>query len=255
MNKQSETESTEKTSEDVDKIKQIASTIRVLVACEESQIVCSAFREYGFEAYSCDIEPSTGGHPEWHIQGDVLPELNKNWDLIIAFPPCTYLTTTGNRWFNMEIYKEKAVKRKQDRVEAIDFFMKIVNASCSKIAIENPVGIMSTNYRKPDQIVNPYEFGDPAEKRTCLWLKGLPKLKHTDVVVPPERIKFKSGKTMAKWYFDALKLSKKERQRVRSKTFPGIALAMAEQWSGVLLAEKFNGLSQFENFYSFDSII
>jgi len=220
--------------------------MRVLIACEESQRVCIAFRERGHEAYSCDILECSGGHPEWHIQGDVLPIINGNcefetvdgqrhridgkWDLLIAHPPCTYLTVTGNRWFNVEKYGDKALQRAKDREEAVSFFMEFANANCEHIAIENPVGVMSSYYRKPNQIIQPWMFGDAAEKKTCLWLKGLPNLTETKVTVPPERVKFDSGKSMPKWYADAWHLSKEERSRARSKTFPGIAKAMAEQW-------------------------
>ena len=223
--------------------------MKVLVACEESQRVCQAFRDLGHEAYSCDIIECSGGHPEWHIQGDCLPIINGScefitadgekhsiegkWDLIIAHPPCTYLTVTGNRWFNVERYGEKALKRIEDRKEAAEFFMAFVNADCDRIAIENPVGYMNSHYRKPDQIIQPWMFGDSAEKKTCIWLKGLPKLEPTDVVEPPARKEFASGKTMAAWYADAWHLSKEERAKVRSKTFPGFAKAMAEQWGKI----------------------
>ena len=204
--------------------------MKVLVACEESQAVCLAFRGKGHEAYSCDIEPCSGGHPEWHFQNDVTQLLSLTWDLIIAFPPCTYLTVTGNRWFNIDRYGLAAQQRILNRFEAIEFFMLFANANCNKIAIENPVGVMSTEWRRPDQIINPYQFGDPFEKKTCLWLKGLPKLEPTNIVEVPNRVKFSSGKTMPSWYADAWKLPKKERAKLRSKTFPGIARAMAEQW-------------------------
>jgi hypothetical protein len=148
--------------------------------------------------------------------------------MILAFPPCTYLTVTGNRWFNVEKYGEKAIQRQKERVKTIDFFMSFVNADCERIAIENPIGIMSTEYRKPDQIIQPYMFGDAFEKKTCLWLKGLPLLKETNIVTPPSRKQFKNGKTMPVWYAN---LSKDKRAKVRSKTFNGIAKAIAEQWT------------------------
>ena len=220
--------------------------MKVLVACEESQRVTIELRKLGNEAYSCDLLECSGNHPEWHIKKDVTLLLNGNctfytvdgveheisgkWDMIIAFPPCTYLTVTGNRWFNYEKYGDEAIQRILDRNDAIMFFMIIANADCDKIAIENPVGIMSTHWRKPDQIIQPYQFGDAYEKRTCLWLKGLPMLTPTKIVEVPDRIQFKSGKTMAKWYVEAGNLSKEQRALVRSKTFPGIARAMAEQW-------------------------
>ena len=138
--------------------------MKVLVACEESQAVCKAFRELGHEAYSCDIQECSGGHPEWHIQGDVLPLLNEKWDLIIAHPPCTYLTLTGNKWFKPE-YKDRFPDREKQREEAVKFFMMFANADCEKIAIENPVCIMSSRWRKPDQYIEPYYFGDPEKKK------------------------------------------------------------------------------------------
>lgn len=197
--------------------------MKILVACEESQAVCIAFRSRGHEAYSCDILPCSGGHPEWHIQQDIVPLLEQEWDMIIAFPPCTHLAVSGAAWFEQ--------KRKDGRQqEGINFFMRFANAKCPKIVIENPVGIMSSIYRKPDQIIQPYEFGEPFSKKTCLWLKGLPKLKGTKLVEKGERITFTSGKSMPKWYSDAFKLSPKERSIVRSKTFQGIADAMAKQW-------------------------
>lgn len=205
--------------------------MRILLACEESQAVTKELRALGHEAFSCDILPCSGGHPEWHIQQDVTELLKQQWDMIIGFPPCTFLTVTGNRWFNIERYGEKAIKRHADRKEAIKFFMLLANADCPRIAIENPVGIMSSEWRKPDQIINPFQFGDAFEKKTCLWLKGLKPLEYTNVVEPPKRTEFKSGKTMPAWYADAWKLPKEERVKLRSKTFPGIAQAMAKQWT------------------------
>lgn len=197
--------------------------MRVLVACEESQIVTNEFRKLGHEAFSCDIIPTSGSHPEWHLQQDVIPLLNEKWDMIIAFPPCTHIAVSGAAWFEQ--------KRKDSRQQqGIDFFMLFVNLECEKVCIENPVGIMSTQWRKPDQIIQPWMFGDPYEKKTCLWLKGLPRLKISNAVTPKPRKKFKGGKTMPEWYADAWKMPPKERAKLRSKTFPGIAKAMAEQW-------------------------
>jgi len=202
--------------------------MKILIACEESQAVTKAFRDKGYKAYSCDILECSGGHPEWHIQGDAIKEAySKKYDMMIAFPPCTHLASSGARWF-----KEKQKDGRQQ--QGIDFFMELINAPIDRIAVENPVGIMSSKYRKPNQIIQPYEFGDPYEKRTCLWLKNLPELKPTNVVEPAPRRKFKSGKTMPAWYADAWKLSEEERSKVRSKTFPGIAKAMAEQFSECL---------------------
>jgi site-specific DNA-cytosine methylase len=189
--------------------------MRVLIACEESQAVCKAFRALGHEAYSCDILPSSGGHPEWHIQGDVLEQLGKEWDMIIAFPPCTHLAVSGAKHFAQKI----ADGRQQ---EGIDFFMLFANHSCPKICIENPVGIMSTKYRKPDQIIQPYQFGHPSKKTTCLWLKGLPLLTPTSIVEP-----------IIKTYNDGSKFSADYAWSMagkRGKTYQGIADAMANQW-------------------------
>ena len=208
--------------------------MKVLVACEESQEVCKAFRELGHEAYSCDIQECSGGHPEWHFCQDVIPLLEEAWDLIIAHPPCTFLTVTGNRWFNVEMYGDRAIQRQKDREKAVEFFMQFVNAKCDKIAIENPIGYMSTVYKKPTQIIHPYMFGDPARKATCLWLKGLPKLIPTNIV-EPIIIHYQNGKgTDNPWHMETMKLPPKERAKARSKTFPGIAKAMAEQWGGKL---------------------
>ena len=184
--------------------------MRVLVACEESQEVCKAFRAHGHEAYSCDIQECSGGHPEWHLQVDVLEILKMRWDLIIAHPPCTDLSVSGARWF-----VQKRADGRQQR--SIDFFMKFTNLDCPRVAIENPVCIMSTVWRNPDQIIQPWQFGHGETKATCLWLKGLPTLKPTNIV---------SGREQRVWKMPP----SSERAKARSKTFPGIALAMAEQW-------------------------
>lgn len=199
--------------------------LKILIACEESQAVCKAFRELGNEAYSCDIQECSGGHPEWHIQGDVLPLLNEKWDLIIAHPPCTHLAVSGMRWFK----EGKKPKYLQD--EAADFFMKFINANCEHIAVENPVCIMSTRYRKPDQIINPWMFGHKQQKKTCLWLKGLPKLKETNNVYDEMMLLPEKERTMI-WQMGS------GHSKERSKTFPGIARAMAEQWTKFLLESK-----------------
>lgn len=229
----------------------------LLVACEESQRVCTAFRECGWNAYSCDLQECSGGHPEWHIQGDVLGLINGNcefetmdgqkhkidgeWDLIIAHPPCTYLTVTGNRWFNVERYGAKAIEREREREEGAEFFMRFVNAKCDHIAIENPVGCMSTRYRKPNQIIQPYWFGDRAQKKTCLWLKGLPNLKPTNMVDAGEFINGMSVGASACYAVDEngkrLSWSDPRTAKARSKTFWGVARAMAEQWGKYLEGE------------------
>jgi len=184
--------------------------MKILVACEESQVVTKAFREKGHEAYSCDIEPCSGGYPDWHLQQDVIPLLKKEWDMILAFPPCTHLSASGARWF-----KEKIKDGRQQ--QGIDFFMQFVNCKCDKIMIENPIGIMSTIYRKPDQIIQPWQFGHGETKATCLWLKGLPKLIPTNIVDGREQRIWKMGPG-------------KKRTILRSKTYQGIAKAMADQW-------------------------
>ena len=213
--------------------------MKILVACEESQAVTIELRKLGHEAYSCDIEPCSGGHPEWHLQQDVIPLLKEKWDMIIAFPPCTYLTNAGTRHFSRRINPDwKVDAREKLRREAFEFFMLFVNADCDKIAIENPVGYVNSHYRKPDQIIHPYYFGDSAKKRTCLWLKGLPKLEPTDMLPEPKpqyicQGELSKGKPIG--WCEGIKGTtggQKGRAKARSKTFPGIAKAMAEQWGG-----------------------
>ena len=206
--------------------------MKILVACEESQAVTTELRALGHEAYSCDILECSGGHPEWHLQQDVTELLKQKWDMIIAFPPCTHLAVSGAAWFEE--------KRKDGRQQqGIDFFMLFTDIDCPKVAIENPIGIMSKIYRKPNQIIQPWQFGDEFQKSTCLWLKGLPELKPTKIVGRGEFITHKSGKRKPKWFADAFKLSPEERAKARSKTFPGIARAMAEQWSVGILEENY----------------
>ena len=227
--------------------------MKVIVACEESQRVCIAFRERGHEAYSCDLEDCSGGHPEWHICEDVIPLLNGNcefetvdgkkhevkgkWDMIIAFPPCTYLTSAGTRHCSLKCNPvEKVRERERERERAVQFFMKFANADCEHIAIENPVGYMNTHFRKPNQIIHPYYFGDSALKRTCLWLKNLPELQPTNLLPKPEPLYICNGeKCNGKkiYWCEGIKGTRggqKGRAKERSKTFPGIAKAMAEQW-------------------------
>lgn len=186
--------------------------MRILVACEESQAVTIELRRLGHEAYSCDIQECSGGHPEWHIKADALELLKMKWDMIIAHPPCTDLAVSGARYF--------AEKRKDGRQQrSIEFFMKFINAECEKIAVENPIGIMSSKYRKPDQIIQPWMFGHGEQKATYFWLKGLPLLVPTDIV---------DGREQRAWRMPP----SENRARLRSKTYPGIAKAMAEQWAG-----------------------
>lgn len=206
--------------------------MRALCACEESQAVTSRLRRMGIEAYSCDLLPTSGRHPEWHIQADALEVCKMAWDMVIAFPPCTHLAASGAPSFEE--------KRRDGRQQmGVGFFLAFTALDhVPRVAIENPVGIMSKIYRKPDQIVHPYHFGDPARKATCLWLKGLPKLEPTEVV-EPEVIRYASGKgTDSPWHMETLGLPPALRSRERSKTFPGIAKAMAEQWGGALLCRR-----------------
>ena len=217
----------------------------ILVACEESQAVVIELRRLGHNAFSCDIEPCSGGHHEWHLQQDVLPLLREKWDMIIAFPPCTHLAVSGAAWFEQ--------KRNDGRQEeAIEFFMQFLNADCPKIAVENPVNIISGDYIKkhfphlqekyalpikPTQAIQPYEFGDRARKKTCLWLKGLEPLRPTVVVDPGEILAggYSAGAS-AHYAVDEngkiLPWNDPRTAKIRSKTFPGIARAMAEQWAG-----------------------
>jgi hypothetical protein len=203
--------------------------MRILVACEFSGTVRDAFIKAGHNAISCDIEPCDKPGP--HIQDDVLNVIKfpNTWDMMIAHPPCTYLTVTGNKWFKPE-YKDRFPTREQDRKDAIAFFMALMNANIPKIAIENPIGIMSTTFRKPDQIIQPWQFGHEASKSTCLWLKDLPLLKPTNIVGKGEFVTYKSGKRTAKWYADAACHDAKTRAKIRNTTFQGIADAMAQQW-------------------------
>jgi len=204
--------------------------MKILVGCEESQAVTIELRKLGHEAFSCDVMESSGGYPQWHIQGDLLKELHKGWDMLIAFPPCTHLAVSGARHFEQKIKDGR-------QQQGIDFFMEMINAPIDKICVENPIGIMSTKYRKPSQIIQPYMFGDKAQKSTCLWLKNLPLLVPTNIVEKGEFIEFVSKKGVKKrqpkWYFDGLKNSKNasERSKLRSKTFKGIAKAMATQFT------------------------
>ena len=206
---------------------------RILIACEESQAVTIEFRKLGYEAFSCDLLECSGGYPEWHLKDDIFNVLKQHWDLMISFPPCTDLAVSGARHF-----ERKKLDGSQDK--SIKFFMDIINAPIEKIAVENPIGIMSGIYRKPDQIIQPWQFGDKAQKSTCLWLKNLPKLIPTNIVEKGEFFEFVSKKgekkRMPMWYYKALQEAKTPEQRrtLRSKTFKGIAEAMANQWSKTL---------------------
>jgi len=252
--------------------------MKILIACEESQAITKAFRELGHEAYSCDLQPCSGGHPEWHFQDDALKvadgwfdsnevtinpnfalqfdvysdeneyeydehrirEIGWEWDMMIAHPPCTFLAVSGATWFyhpedkhlptNERRPHPKHPNRRQYQREALDFVQALMDAPIARIAIENPVSVISSQIRKPDQIIQPYHFGDEATKTTCLWLKNLPKLEHTNVVGKGERSHYASGKSYPKWMEAARSLPDAERRKARSKTFPGMSNAIAKQW-------------------------
>lgn len=219
--------------------------LNVLVACEFSGAIRNEFRKLGHDAISADLVDAID-HSPYHHKGDVLEIIERHpingqpWDLMIAHPPCTYLTVSGNRWFKPE-YAERFPNRPQQRKDAIDFFMKLYNAPIPHVAVENPIGIMSKEFRKADQIIQPWQFGDPFQKSTCLWLRDLPILEHTNVVDKGEFVEWTDKKTgrkkrQAKWYMDALNgKSPEERQKIRNTTFPGIAKAIAEQYSNYIL--------------------
>lgn len=231
--------------------------LKVLVACEESQRVCTEFRKLGHEAYSADIQEPSGGFPEWHILGDVLKVLNggqfetmdgighnvEKWDCIIAFPPCTYLTMVATRHHSLKFTPLNKINRRTlDRIEGMGFFMRFANACCEHIAIENPVGVMNTVYRKPDQIISPYMFAKSetdtenyVTKATCLWLKNLPALKTNNLSKPDNAAIYgRYANGQAKCWEE---MQTGNRSKVRSKTFPGVAAAMAKQWSDYILQE------------------
>ena len=243
--------------------KKSSKKMRILVACEESQAITKELRKLGHDAFSCDLLPCSGGRPDLHFKQDVfkviknpkkeklqngdLPSVNGEWDgkwdMMIAHPPCTYLAVSGAQWYyhpddkHLPLEKRrphpKYPNRAKDREEAINFFINLAEAGIEKIVIENPIGIISSRYRKPDQVVQPFMFGDEARKTTCLWLKNVPLLKPTKIVGEGDRIYFKSGKSQPKWYSDAFVKAKshEERRTLRSKTFPGMAKAMAKQWT------------------------
>lgn len=213
--------------------------MKILIACEESQAVCKEMRRLGHEAYSCDIEPCSGGHPEWHIQQDVIPlidgkcefktsdgtphRINEKWDMIIAHPPCTYLSNAGARFlYPKGILNEERLKK---GLMAKDFFMRLYYARCDKVVVENPIPSSVYCLPKYTQVIQPYEYGHPVKKKTCLWIKGLPNLKPTNILPEDQR---QSTKIAGNWF----NRGGRERQKNRSKTFPGIAKAMSEQWAG-----------------------
>ena len=209
--------------------------MKILVGCEESQAVCIEFRRRGHEAFSCDIQECSGGHPEWHFKMDVFDVVRggmlvtqsgdliqiKEWNMGIFFPDCTFITISANKWYKDQPERKSGTlvgeARREARHEAIDFALRLFNCGIAKVAMENPIGVLSTVFRKPNQVLQPWMFGHGETKATCLWLKGLPKLHHTDIVEEREQRLHFLPKT-------------KDRAKLRSKTYPGIAKAMAEQW-------------------------
>ena len=216
--------------------------MRILLGCEESQAVCIEMRKQGHEAFSCDLQDCTGGHPEWHLKMDIFEAVKLGWDMMICFPPCTYLTVTGARWlYNKDKTRNEARWKAQD--EAVEFAKALSYSDINMVALENPVGKLSSLWMKPTQIIQPYFFGDEAQKKTCLWLKNLPPLYHnktanlfdeqTTHCGKGEMVTTSTGKTFSKWYWETSKGKGKERQIMRSKTFSGIASAMANQWGSL----------------------
>lgn len=207
--------------------------MKILIACEESQTITNLYREKGYEAYSCDILDCSGGNPQWHLKGDALTyAYSGEFDMMIAHPPCTYLAVSGARWmYNQDGSVNQ--ERLSNQNKALDFVKKLMDAPIDKIAVENPISVISSKIRKPDQIVHPYWFGDKASKSTCFWLKNLPLLTATNMVGKGEKVYYKSGKSHPKWYADALAKSKtpEERRKLRSKTFEGMAKAITKQWN------------------------
>lgn len=206
--------------------------LRVLVACEYSGTVRDAFTAAGHYALSCDLLPTD--KPGNHYQGDVFNIINDGWDLMIAHPPCTYLTVTGNKWFKPE-FKHRFPDRHKHREEALQFFMALFNCNIPRVCLENPVGYVSTAFQKPTQYVQPYQFGDEHSKKTGLWLRGLQPLRPTKLVQPVFHT-YKDGRKDPIWHYETMKLKPLERMKARSKTFQGIADAMADQWGKVLCA-------------------
>jgi site-specific DNA-cytosine methylase len=215
--------------------------IRVLVACEESQAVTKAFREIGHEAFSCDLQECSGGHPEWHFCEDVFEVIKREpkFDLMIAHPPCTYLSVSGAGWlYNKDGTRNET--RYKNQMDALEFVHALMDVDIDRIAIENPISVISSYIREPDQIIQPWMFGDKAQKSTCLWLKNLPKLIPSNIVDKGEFFEWTDSKTgkqkkQPMWYYLAFCEAKtpEERRRARSKTFPGIAKEMANQWGDV----------------------
>lgn len=241
-------------------MRQYGKNMKILISCEESQAICKEFRKLGHEAYSNDLLPCSGGHPEWHIIEDTFNVINggnfttengieieiDEWKLMISHPSCTYLSSSGAQWLShpddIELPFEerrpnpKYPTRRNDMLNSVDFVRRLYDCKIEHVAIENPIGLLSSRWRKPDQIIQPWMFGDEATKSTCLWLKNLPLLEPTEIVGKGEKVVYASGKSHPKWYADAMRntKTKAERQTLRSKTFPGIARAIAEQYHNYL---------------------
>lgn len=235
--------------------------MKILIGCEESQATCSAFRKLGFEAYSCDLLECSGGHPEWHLKMDVFKAIEggelelqngdkvhiDKWTMMLGHPTCTMLAVSGAQWLSHPDDKHlpfeerrpnpKYPSRREDMLKSVEFVKALYDSNIEHIAIENPIGLLSSRWKKPNQIVQPWMFGDEASKSTCLWLKNLPEITPTNVVGKGEKVVYSSGKSHPKWYADALvkAKTKEERQTLRSKTFQGMADAFASQWGAYLL--------------------
>lgn len=218
----------------------------ILIGCEESQAICIEFRKLGFMAFSCDLKPCSGGHPEWHLQMDVFEAIKiRQWDYAMFHPECTYVAGSSVQWlshpedkhlpFNDRREHPLYIGRRDKMKGSIEFVKALYNCNIKYVDIENPVGILSSQWQKPNQIIQPYHFGDEATKTTCIWSKNLPLLKATNIVGKGERTVFSSGKSHPAWYTAGRSLSKSERQELRSKTFPGIAKAIAAQRGEFLL--------------------
>ncbi len=204
--------------------------MKVLIACEYSGTVRDAFLKLGHDAMSCDLLPTDVPGP--HYQGSVFDILDQDWELMIAHPPCTYLTVTGNKWFKPE-FKDRFPDRHQQRDDALRFFIKLFECKIPRVCLENPVGVVSSLYRKPSQYIQPYQFGDPHSKKTGLWLRGLPNLVPTNLV-EPLFYTYKDGRRDPLWHMESMRMKPLERMKYRSKTFPGIAEAMATQWGKLI---------------------
>lgn len=225
----------------------MSKSLRVLVACEFSQVVASAFIRLGHDAFSCDLQDCIGPYPDRHIKGDVFTVINDGWDLVIAHPPCTYLAHSGETYFHLS--RAGSFSRWESRLSAARFFLSLYNAPCDFVCVENPVGFMNSPgvFMPPTQIIQPYQFGDNVQKRTCLWLRGLPKLEYYHPIKCTSLYLSRSGRVHSVWEKSTLALSSDERRNARSVFFPGVASAMASQWSDFVLWKKYGVPRSFPN--------